>query len=64
VSDCDGKIQSEVDDRKNMDMPFFNRSFGRIKEFFKGEVKPAQENVEVSRCEGFAAASSLNLFAF
>lgn len=62
ASDCDDKIQSEVDDRRNMDVPFLNRSLGRIKEFFKGEVKPAQENVEVSRYEGSATASPLNLF--
>jgi hypothetical protein len=59
VSVCDGKIQSEVDGKKNSDTPFFNKSLERIREFFKGEAKPAQENGEVSKCEDSATASSL-----
>jgi hypothetical protein len=62
ASDSDDKIQPEVDDRKDTDVPFLNRSLGRIKEFFKGEVKPAQENVEVSRSECSVVACSLNIF--
>jgi hypothetical protein len=50
---CDEKIRSEVDGRKNLDTPFLNRSVERIKEFLKGEVKPAQENVEVSKSSKF-----------
>lgn len=60
--DSDDMIQPEVDDRKNIDVPFLNKSLGRIKEFFKGEVKPAQQNVEVSMSESSVAACSLNLF--
>jgi hypothetical protein len=50
---CDEKVQSEVDRRKNLDTLFLNRSVECIKEFLKGEVKPAQENVEVSKCSTF-----------
>jgi len=43
---CDEKVESEVDGRKNLDTPFLNRSVERIREFLKGDVKLAQENVE------------------
>jgi hypothetical protein len=49
VSVCDEKIKSDVDERKNLDTPFLNKGLERIKEFFKGEAKPAQENGEVSK---------------
>ena len=50
---CDEKVESEVDGRKNLDTPFLNRSVECIKEFLKGDVKLAQENVEVSKCHNF-----------
>lgn len=50
---CDEKVESEVDGRKNLDTPFLNRSIERIRECLKGEVKLAQENVEVSICSNF-----------
>ncbi|XP_021920332.1 protein FAM214A isoform X2 [Zootermopsis nevadensis] len=46
VSVCDDKIKSEVDERKNLDSPFLNKSLERIREFFKGDAKPTQENGE------------------
>jgi len=50
---CDEKVEPEVDGRKNLDTPFLNRSVERIWEFLKGDVKLAQENVEVSKCSNF-----------
>ena len=35
-----------MDGRKNLDIPFLNRSVEHIREFLKGDVKLAQENVE------------------
>ncbi|XP_033611272.1 uncharacterized protein LOC111874184 isoform X3 [Cryptotermes secundus] len=64
ASGCDGKIQSDADDGRNMDMPFLNRSLGRIKEFFKAEVKPAQENVESSSVPERPVPSALDKAKF
>lgn len=50
---CDEYVESEVDGRKKLETPFLNRSVERIKEFLKVDVKPAQENVEVSKCSNF-----------
>jgi hypothetical protein len=61
ASDSADMIRPEADDGKNVDVPFLNKSLGCIKEFSKGEVKPAQ-NAEVSIADGSLAACSLNLF--
>jgi hypothetical protein len=46
-------VESEVDGRKSLDTPILNRSVERIREFLKGDVKLAQENLEVSKCSNF-----------
>jgi hypothetical protein len=63
LSVCDDKIKSDVDERKNLDTPFLNKSLERIREFFKGEAKPTQENGEVSKCVGSVTVSSLIVVA-
>lgn len=50
---CDGVVESEVDDRKNLDAPFLYRSVECIREFLKADMKLTQENVEVSKCSNF-----------
>jgi hypothetical protein len=59
VSVCDDNVKLDADEKKNLDTPFLNKRLERVREFFKGEVKPTQENGEVSKCVDSVTVRSL-----